>query len=247
VGSTMSGVEAAGLVLGAVPILISSLERLRRLGAKSSRTQRDYQRLRHELDLNLVLFRRTLEVLFADSLQSNELNDLLSNPTSPQWQSPNVEAALRRALGTAYPDFLDLTVQIFETVSSIESIFRKITDGPKSMTAVKTVFLADRLSNQLEALQALNSGIKILAESVNLRQLQAIENLGASLVKFQEFQEVAQRAERRAENSVHVEIEVNAGVNLGHSLSLKGSEYGNDDTASSYAESWVSPVVSPMI
>lgn len=249
----MSGVEAAGLVVDAVPIIISVLERVQRLGPKSSEGRRDYQRLRLELDFNLLLFRRTLEVLLKDTLESSELDDLLSNPTSSQWQSPTVEDALRTGLGPAYPAFLDLTVKNFETVSSIEKSLQKITNGSKVITiALRKASSANSISNQLERLRKLNSDIEYLANSfVNLRQLQAIENLGASLVRFREFQDVAQSAESRADDELDrlgIEIDAGAGVSASPTASFESPEYDRVETGSSYTvDSEVGQVLASMM
>ncbi|KAK4553818.1 hypothetical protein LTR86_008993 [Recurvomyces mirabilis] len=230
--------EVAGLVLGATSVVIEALEAYEKLRTRSSRGRRGYQDLKFELELNQLRLRRILEILLQDtSLESSTLDDLLSNPTSSQWRSPTVEVALRRRLGSAYPAFLHLTTKIFETASSIEKSFQKIANGSKATIAWRVAYSANSLSDQLEALQRLNSEIERLVQSVGLWQLESIANLGASLVRREESSDLSQGSETRTYYdlvSANLGVEAGARVSVGNKASFERPEYDPVETGSSY-------------
>ncbi|KAK3669344.1 hypothetical protein LTR78_010767 [Recurvomyces mirabilis] len=212
--------EVAGLVLGATSVVIEALEAYEKLRTKSSRGRRGYQDLKLELEINLLRLRRILEILLKDtSFESSTLDDLLSNPTSSQWRSPMVEVALRRRLGSAYPAFLHLTTNIFETVSSIEKSFQRIANGSKATIAWRVAYDANSLSDQLATFQKLNSEIEHLAQSA------------------QEPLEKARLAESRdhyGSDWLRLGVEAGARVSVGAEASFERPEYDRVETGSSY-------------
>ena len=95
----VTGIETAGLVLAIFPLVIEGMK----VYASGARTIKDMKR--HEmilaqygraLSVELVKFENTCENLLADmvSMEDSTLQELMNNPGGPEWQNPNLEAAM---------------------------------------------------------------------------------------------------------------------------------------------------------
>ncbi|KAM3550099.1 hypothetical protein ARSEF4850_008513 [Beauveria asiatica] len=100
----MSGIEVAGLVLGAFPLLISALEH----GRDTAKVLEIFWKIRRE----------NLEALLLPLIvDDNEVQDLLKNPGGPRWQDPELEGRLKGRLPVkSYLLYLERISQIQEKV-----------------------------------------------------------------------------------------------------------------------------------
>ena len=109
----MSGFEIAGLVLGALPLVISALEQYESSldAVKAFFQWRDIlEKAIRELWVQHTSFEMTLRSLLVDLTSEAELDELLSQPESPLWQSPALNHDLRERLGAAY-DVYNYTIE----------------------------------------------------------------------------------------------------------------------------------------
>jgi hypothetical protein len=96
----MSGIEVAGLVLGAFPLLISALEHLVKLRRFRRECQKDLNRLQ---DIQLV-YRESMRTLlvplqYDGTLDATQIELLLDDPSSQGWSDSDVQDEVSRRLG----------------------------------------------------------------------------------------------------------------------------------------------------
>lgn len=123
----MAGVDIAGVVLGAIPLVISGLEHYAE-GVLTIKIMFNYpsefrslsRRLRVEQDI----FRNNIELLLHDCVEDSVLTELLENVGGKEWSNPVVEKALARKLRISYSVYL-------ETVESMDKTLREFKERLK--------------------------------------------------------------------------------------------------------------------
>jgi hypothetical protein len=201
----MSGFEAASLILGAIPLVISSLEHYKQGISVFRQASLEIERIEAELKFQQIVFQQTLQVLLHRTLPESELRELLSDRRSSKWQSEEVESGLKKSLGDdGYTIFMDSVSQLFDTVSSLEKSLRNITDGSKgnrsiSRSSLRWALRKDKTRESLHDLERQTMRLTHLVEYATLSKTfettQAIVNINKSLVKISEVQKVAQNVE----------------------------------------------------
>jgi hypothetical protein len=102
----MSGVEAAGFVLAAFPLIMSALNHYQ----EGFESLQDWWRFRaefvefiHEIGTQSVLFSENLEELLRPIVLSDaEMDALLREPGGRAWNDPDLEARLQQRLPQSY-------------------------------------------------------------------------------------------------------------------------------------------------
>ena len=102
----LTGVETAGLVLAAFPLLISALEHYRD-GFEPLKAwwefRTEFLGFLHVLGVQSALFYGNLEELLRDVVDSDiEMDALLNDPLGTAWQKPGLENCLRERLPRSY-------------------------------------------------------------------------------------------------------------------------------------------------
>jgi hypothetical protein len=122
----MSGLEVAGLVLGALPLVISALEHY----AKGVQTAKRYFRYKSELKALILkieneqcMFINTLELLLGGIVRIEHMSELLSNPGGDAWKSAEVDSKLKDRLRNAHKTYLK---NIKGMERSLQSIMGKL-------------------------------------------------------------------------------------------------------------------------
>ncbi|KAK6863828.1 hypothetical protein PG995_000356 [Apiospora arundinis] len=121
--------EVAGLVLGAIPLLISALEHsddivgpLRRL-LYWKRYRNDQI---HQLNYCSVSYDQTLRLLLKDVVDDEELCEMLEDPKCSTWGRPGLERDLKAKLGMAYEScmstILEMDLVMREIAGNIEKL-----------------------------------------------------------------------------------------------------------------------------
>lgn len=122
----MSGIEVAGLVLGALPLIVSGLEYYAE-GVSTLKVMfnapSEFKSLSRRLRVEQKIFKNSIELLLHDCIENNQLlSDLMSdNADSDLWSDPEVENALRQKLQSSYTVYL-------ETMSSLETTLLQFKD-----------------------------------------------------------------------------------------------------------------------
>ena len=102
----VTGVETAGLVLGAFPLILSFLEYY----GQGLETLQEWWKFRteflsflHQVGVQSVFFRENLETLLAPIVVSDaEMNALLEHPGGPIWKGPTLDQRLHERLPNSY-------------------------------------------------------------------------------------------------------------------------------------------------
>lgn len=120
----MSGLEVAGVVLGAFPLLISVLEHYREASELATdwwKVKRVYKRCKDDLKFYRLFYEGTIEKLLLPLIVNNEeLELLLGNPMGPKWKDPALEIQLKERLGKSYELYLETIKDINMSVQDIQ-------------------------------------------------------------------------------------------------------------------------------
>lgn len=110
----MSGVETViGLVLGALPLAISSCEHWRDVAEKYDRVsnfKKHFINLYKHLYREQIVFRLQLTTLLLplvnnEVIEEDDIERLIDDSRDPLWTDPNVSQAIRARLGKAYEGY----------------------------------------------------------------------------------------------------------------------------------------------
>lgn len=120
----MSGIEIAGLVLGAFPLLIQALKTYRE-GAETLKDwwkiERAYKKTNQDLNYHQILFEENVErFLLPLVADDDELRALMADPAGKGWEDAELELRLRQRLPKSYDLFLDIIGDISGLVESLK-------------------------------------------------------------------------------------------------------------------------------
>lgn len=128
----MSGIEVAGIVLGAIPLVISGLEHYSE-GARIIKSLRDYPEefatLSRRLRVENETFRNTMELVLSGFVGGRTLSDMLTQPGGKAWAETNVEQELSRILQGSYGVFLETVVGMNEALTAFIKRLKLSPDG----------------------------------------------------------------------------------------------------------------------
>jgi hypothetical protein len=120
----MSGVEVAGLLLGAFPLMISALEHYRASaevlqGWWSIKTE--YRKCMRDLKFHKLNFENALEEFLLPLIADEKtLQAMLEKPGGELWKDPSLEAILRQRMPKMYSSYLDTIEAMQETLEELE-------------------------------------------------------------------------------------------------------------------------------
>jgi hypothetical protein len=163
----MSGVEAAGFVLAAFPLLLSALgtfhfqkafikfvvyslcllENYRKTAEVFSdwwKFKREYRKCKDEIYFHQLSFEQNLEkYLLPLIVDDEELELLISDPGGEIWHNPELENKLKARLPRAYDLYLSTIVQMNETMAELHEVLgsEKLYLQGDEMNEVSEVFV----------------------------------------------------------------------------------------------------------
>ncbi|KAK8246590.1 hypothetical protein HDK90DRAFT_15059 [Phyllosticta capitalensis] len=115
----MSGIEVAGLVLGAVPLMIEAMKQYAD-GARTVKRFIKYEVPLRDLCLDLrnekAKYENTCLQLLAGIVPHNEVAKVLDGPF---WKRPDLEPAIRSRLGTSHEQFVETMIRLSEVIREI--------------------------------------------------------------------------------------------------------------------------------
>ncbi|KAI8635552.1 hypothetical protein F5Y19DRAFT_408285 [Xylariaceae sp. FL1651] len=119
----MSGIEVAGLVLGAFPVAIWALEQYRDVARRMGfwyEIRSEYQRSNNELKFHRLSFERNLEqLLFPIVSDESQLQDLIAEPGGPGWHNPAIQQALEKRLQKSYQLYLEILDEMRQAMQEL--------------------------------------------------------------------------------------------------------------------------------
>lgn len=123
----MSGIEIAGLALGAFPLLISAMEHYEEVKKVSSmwwrikRThKRDLGRVKDcQLKFRLNLKELLIPLIMDGVVSKGEYESLLANPGGAGWKEAQVEDALGERLAECHTRYVEILIEMVETMGKL--------------------------------------------------------------------------------------------------------------------------------
>jgi hypothetical protein len=118
----MSGVELAGLILGAIPLVIAALENYEEGLGKVKAFWKWEDQLSdaiRKLWYHYTSYELTIRVLLSSITSDAELEDMLSNTDSTLWGDPELDTRLQEKLSTAYRPYLFTVTDIEQAIEEI--------------------------------------------------------------------------------------------------------------------------------
>lgn len=163
----MSGIEVAGLVLGAIPTLVRTLDIFDSIIGGTSKYKEEIVSALTLIRVQSHTTRTAIEVLLFDTLSREEFRRLLQEPNSTQW-SPEIDMALKRSLGeVGYCQVLDIMTCLSKTVLDLQAAMAGI--APENVYRSRSIRLQLRwLRNRNQILTRMEEVTKL---NLLLRQL----------------------------------------------------------------------------
>ena len=131
----MSGFEVAGIVLGALPIIVSGLKFYLH-GASTIREWRRYKRplqqLVTELETSHVIFQNVLEKLLLGIAADDQIDNMIKDPFGPAWKQPAIHHKVREKLWRNPQVFEDTVQDMGAAVAEMRESLQIDVDGKVS-------------------------------------------------------------------------------------------------------------------
>jgi hypothetical protein len=83
----MSGLEIAGLVLGALPLAIKAIQGYRETFSSLTKIEKGLENLESDLQTEQVRFQNTCELLLIGIVPPMKINAMIADPLGPEWKS----------------------------------------------------------------------------------------------------------------------------------------------------------------
>lgn len=176
---TMSGLEIMGLVVGAIPVAVLTLEKSKQ-GCRAFRDWKKFNRIFssfvRSMELQQVNLEMKLDLLLRPTVDSEaDLEAMLRDPRPPFWHTPRYDNALRTHLHHAYHTFQEATAEmhqilqgILRRLKAVETSVQQKTDHrqnlPGHLQALKFCFDTRKLEQLVSRLAVLNGNICDLVE-----------------------------------------------------------------------------------
>ena len=146
----MSGVEVAGLLLGAFPLIISAMEHYRKSAEVYQNWweyKREYRKSINDIKFQEMAFKSNVESLLLPLMvDEDEAAALIADPGGIKWKDPALEAKMKSRFPKPYDLFLDTIYDIKYTVDDLKEDLGISRDQDDSNIEPKHV----RLSKLLE-------------------------------------------------------------------------------------------------
>jgi len=135
----MSGIEVVGIVLGALPLIISAFEYSQSLAKKLNllaNFQEQHLKVWNDIKDEELMYRLQLQTLLAPlvrdgDLTKDRLETLLLNPQSDLWREADLEIALKGRLGEAHDRY-------FSNVEEIQALAWRLLEPFTQRSAFRT-------------------------------------------------------------------------------------------------------------
>ncbi|KAI9894521.1 MAG: hypothetical protein M1814_001875 [Vezdaea aestivalis] len=107
----MSGIEIAGLALGAFPVFLKALEGYRKSAELLEnwwQIQRAYKKCKHDIEYHQTIFQQNIERLLLPLVGDEELKGLMDDPGGRAWSSSDLESKLKSRMPKSYAPFVEI-------------------------------------------------------------------------------------------------------------------------------------------
>ncbi|KAF3000945.1 hypothetical protein E8E13_008963 [Curvularia kusanoi] len=135
----MSGVEVAGLVLGALPLLLAGLQFYGEGIAVTKRYwkyREEVNSLLDDLKAESAVYQNSIETLLLGVVDSRDVTEFLANPGGELWKAAAFERKLRKRLGASYDPYLSTILKLRNTAEAFKERL-KLSDSGQAFHAFK--------------------------------------------------------------------------------------------------------------
>jgi hypothetical protein len=120
----MSGLEVAGVVLGAFPLLISGLEHWRdvaKVGGFFWRVRKEYTKCQRDVQFHEIVYRRNLkELLLPIVSDADEVGKLVADPDGDGWGDEALQERLEERLQESYKLYKETITEMNEVAEELK-------------------------------------------------------------------------------------------------------------------------------
>lgn len=137
----MSGIEVAGLVLGAIPLVIAAFDVYKGTVSKVSkwrRYTREVDRIVRSLRLEHARLESICEKLLGGLVPGTEIEAMMKDPSGPLWKAKDLHEKMGGRLWKSGPDFMGTIEDINHAIDEIK-IKLNLVDGEASSSILKPV------------------------------------------------------------------------------------------------------------
>lgn len=128
----MSGFEVAGIVLGSIPLVISTLEHYKNgisVIQRYRRYERELQRLIRNLETEKVKLQNVCEKLLDGIVPPSRIDDMVENPGGDLWVKRETQKAIRTRLWKSWNVF-EKTLRDIQTAT--DEMYEKLGGGTEA-------------------------------------------------------------------------------------------------------------------
>ncbi|KAF2144987.1 uncharacterized protein K452DRAFT_316124 [Aplosporella prunicola CBS 121167] len=225
----MSGVEVAGLVLGALPLIIEAIK----IYADGVSTVERY--LRYEeplldlywaLETEYIMYQNTCEQLLDGIVDSNtEMAMLLQDPGGPAWKKQELECMVKHRLSRSYPSYERAMYKMELAVDGIKGLLKLGPTGEvqiNSENGFKKEYKRLKFSLKKSQYDKLVTTIrennfvleKLTQQSLNLESSRATRQSKKSRPNFKAIQEYARSVYESIQSGLKCGCSTSHGANL---------------------------------
>lgn len=188
----MSGIEIAGIVLGAIPLIISALEHYEGM-ISPAKAWLDFHgelaRAIRGLGVQHTSFELSMEVLLRPITTEEELHDMLANTASKLWKDPDIDRELRRHLGRAYAPYMDTVKDIrrvmLDYAMKLDNVKGRENLDQDGLEAITSQHIAAKVDGRFQKFE-LSKRVKFTMKRKKLKEsLTELESAIGMLDKFQ--------------------------------------------------------------
>lgn len=211
--STMSGFEVAGLILGALPILIPAIQHIRQ-GLSTRKHDQQLQSLVRNLKTEQVKLQNVCERLLDGLVPPSQIQTMISHPLGDLWRDEEIARKIRARLWDrdSY-DAFETTIRSIK--DSVDDMVKKIDSQREGQSSLlkRGVFTLQRTS-YAAALSDIKDGVASLvtltSQSVELEPSRRVRSQGRFLTILQNLSKSLYRA-----------IQAGLGCQCQHGLGLR--------------------------
>ena len=137
-----AGIEAAGLILGAIPLLLAGLEFYAQGISVTKRYWKYNEEVKtvlYELKAENIMYINSINILLVGVVNQKEMVDFLNDPQGPRWKEERFDKKLRGRLGTSYDTYMASIVQMMATTEKFKERL-KLDESGKPQFFYKSAF-----------------------------------------------------------------------------------------------------------
>ncbi|USP81802.1 hypothetical protein yc1106_09076 [Curvularia clavata] len=120
----MSGLEVAGIVLGAFPLLISGIEHWRdvaKVGGFYWRIRKEYTKCQRDIQFHEIIYKNNLRELLLPLIQdANEVTKLIADPCGERWGDAALQQRLESRLNESYQSYQNTMTEMNEIAEELK-------------------------------------------------------------------------------------------------------------------------------